>query len=391
MAAYHKFFKVFKRFAKFLAISIGGMFASMFAPLIVIIIFLAMRTIDGYMNLSDFIAFALTVVMVAGGIMGLGQSIGGLISSLGRAKRLNEETADPHENLEDGHMPEVVPSAISFKNVTFTYEPIVEEKDVEEKPKKKGGLKISFGSASKEEPEEEKEPVEKKEPIMALDGTTFEIAPGSKVAFVGGSGSGKSTVLKLLLGLYEPQGGEIAIGGKNISTFAKNGLRNMFAYVPQDSFLFPESIGKNITGQDEITDMPRLEKACADAGILDFINTLPDRFGGMLTEAADNVSGGQRQRIAMARAFYKNAPVILFDEATSSLDPITEAAVLDSFTGATSDKTVIIVAHRASAIASCDTIIVMDAGKVSAIGIHDSLLATNDIYRSLYSKEGDSQ
>jgi len=393
MTAYNKFFVELKRFAKFLAVSIGGMFTVMLGPLIVMLIFLAMRTLDGYFSLSDFIAFALTVVIVATGMMSLGQSIGGFVSATGRAKRLLEETADPHENLKDGYMPNIAPATISFKNVAFTYEATGEEEPAEkqdEKPKKKGGMKISFGP-----PPAAEEPVEKKEPtppVMALDGTTFEIAPGSKVAIVGGSGSGKSTVLKLLLGLYEPQSGEIAIGGKDTSTFAKNGLRNMFAYVPQDSFLFPESIGKNITGEDEITDLPRLEKACADAGILDFINTLPNRFGGVLTEAADNVSGGQRQRIAMARAFYKNAPVILFDEATSSLDPITEAAVLDSFNCATSDKTVIIVAHRATAIAGCETVIVMDAGRVANIGTHESLLANCSIYQSLYApKESDPQ
>ena len=383
--AYEVYFRELKRFAKFLSVSIGGMFSVMFGPLIVMIVFLAMRTLDNYMDLSDFIAFALTVVMVAGGAMGLGQSIGGFISATGRGKRLIEETADPHEKLTEGHIPQRTPSAISFKNVAFTYEATGEEA-AEAPPKKKGGVKISFGP-SKPEPE----PVEKKEPtppVMALDGTTFDIAPGSKVAIVGGSGSGKSTVLKLLLGLYEPQSGDITIGGQNTNTFAKNGLRDMFGYVPQDSFLFPESIGKNITLSDEITDMPRLEKACADAGILDFINTLPDRFQSVLTEAADNVSGGQRQRIAMARAFYKNAPIILFDEATSSLDPITEAAVLDSFTCATSDKTVIVVAHRASAIASCDTIIFMDAGKVAAVGTHESLIANNAQYRNLYETKG---
>ena len=350
MTAYDKFYATIKGFAKAFTMSVGVMFTLMFTPLIVIVVVLAIATIDGNMTLVDFIAFSTTIMVAAGGLMGMANGIGALGQSIAGAKRLLENTPDPLEDLTNGAIPDLVPSAISFKNVTFTYDAAT--------------------------------------PILALDDVSFDIAPGSKVAIVGGSGSGKSTILKLLLGLYEPTGGKVALGGTDITQFAKNGLRDTFAYVPQNSFLFPESIGKNITLEDNFTNMPRLEKACADAGILDFINTLPDKFDSVLSEAADNVSGGQRQRIAMARAFYKNAPVILFDEATSSLDPVTEAAVLDSFTAASSDKTVIIVAHRASAIASCDTLIVMDNGKVSAIGSHENLLATNDVYQNLYEAKG---
>jgi ABC-type bacteriocin/lantibiotic exporter with double-glycine peptidase domain len=218
---------------------------------------------------------------------------------------------------------------------------------------------------------------------LALDSVSFNITPGSRIAFVGGSGSGKSTVLKLLLGLYEPDQGKITISRTDASSLAKNSLRDVFAYVPQDSFLFPESIGKNIAGAREV-DMARLEKAAANAGILDFIKSLPDGFDGVLSEAADNISGGQRQRIALARAFYKDAPVILFDEATAALDPATEAKILESLEGAASDKTIIMVAHRTKAIAACDLIVVMDGGKISAIGGHEELLKTNDISRNLY-------
>jgi ABC-type multidrug transport system fused ATPase/permease subunit len=220
--------------------------------------------------------------------------------------------------------------------------------------------------------------------VLVLEDVNLSIKAGSKMAIVGGSGSGKSTMLKLLLGLYEPTKGEIAINNKATTTYTKADLRNIFAYVPQDSFLFPESIGKNITLENEIADMARLEKACAEAGILDFINSLPDGLNSILTEGADNISGGQRQRIAMARAFYKNAPVILFDEATSSLDPATEAAILSSFANVAAGKTVIMVAHRPMAIAACDVIIVMENGKVAGVGSHDELLKNNEAYQNLY-------
>jgi len=334
---YGNFFTVLKRLAKVLAFTVGTMMAVLFSPLIVIVIVLAIATIDGNMTLVEFIAFSTTVMIAAGGLTSIAQTIGSLAQSAAGAKRLMDNTADAPEVLESS-APESVNGTISFKNVTFAY-----------------------GEAENEEADVK----------LALDDVSFDIAPGSKIAIVGGSGSGKSTILKLLLGLYEPTNGEITIGGKDAAAFAKGSLRNAFAYVPQDSFLFPESIGRNITLEDSadanFSDMPRLEKACAEAGILDFINTLPDRFGGVLTESADNISGGQRQRIAMARAFYKNAPVILFDEATSSLDPATEATVLDSLATAAHNKTVIIVAHRESAIAACDTIITMEDGKVKSI------------------------
>jgi len=332
MNAYGKFFFVLKHFAKALALTVGTMMAVLFSPLIVIVIVLALATIDGNMTLVEFIAFSTTIMIAAGGLTSVAQTVGWLAQSAAGAKRLNDTTADVPEEIERGDT--LANGTISFKNVTFTYG----ESEGEE-------------AAAK----------------LALDDVSFDIVPGSKVAVVGGSGSGKSTILKLLLGLYEPTRGQITIGGKDAVKFAKGSLRNAFAYVPQDAFLFPESIGKNITLEDTVSDMPRLEKACAEAGILDFIYTLPDKFGGVLTESADNISGGQRQRIAMARAFYKNAPVILFDEATSSLDPATEATVLESLAIAAAEKTVIIVAHRESAIAACDTIITLDDGKIKSV------------------------
>jgi len=341
---YNIFYERLKRMASVLAVTIGLMLTLMFSPLVVVVTLLGLATIDGNMSLAEFIAFATTITLVAGSLTMIGQRVAGLAQASAGAKRLMDATADEIEKLEGGESAHAGAVAIAFRDVTFAYG--------------------------------EGEPV--------LNGVNVDIAPGSKIAIVGGSGSGKSTILKLLMGLYEPTGGQILLNGKSTTVFAKNNLRGMFAYMPQDSFLFPESIGKNITLEDSVSDLPRLEKACADAEILDFVNSLPDKFDGVLTEAADNVSGGQRQRIAMARAFYKNAPVILFDEATSSLDPTTEAAVLGNIDRAVAGKTVIIVAHRATAIAACDTIIVLDGGKVGGVGSHEELIVGNEVYRGLY-------
>ena len=334
-----------------LPLVMGGMLTAL-APILVVTALAANRAINGYMTEAEFIAFLMLVFTTAEWLTMLSQRQGRVQTAAAGAKRLLETLGGETEDLSVGNA--LQPGngvAIAAKNLSFSYPGGTEENS------------------------------------LVLDDVSFKIKKGSRVAFVGGSGSGKSTVLKLLLGLYRPGSGEISLMGDNTADISLESLRNAYAYVPQDSFLFPESIGQNITGEATPTDMPRLEKACRDAGILDFINSLPNRFNAVLNESAENISGGQKQRIALARAFYRDAPIILFDEATSALDPFTEAAILKSFDSISQDKTVIMVAHRLKAINFCDTIIVMDSGKVASVGSHDELLDTCPIYKNLYESQ----
>ena len=345
LTVYDKFFMAYKRFLLTLLPLLTFGFFGAIIPLSIINVLAAVRVINGYMSIADFIAFTSIALFTIEWVATLAERFNGLQTGVANTKRLLESTAEPLEEFDNGTaIDTAAPVAIEFNGVSFKYG--------EDMP-------------------------------LAVDNATFTIRPGSRVAFVGGSGSGKSTVLKLLLGLYTPTSGEILLGGVNSAELALGNMRDIFAYVPQDSFLFPESIGENITLETDITDPARLDKAAADAGILDFINTLPDKYNGVLQEASENVSGGQRQRIAVARAFYKNAPVILFDEATSALDPTTEAAILESFDKAVG-KTIIMVAHRPAAIAACDQIVVMDNGKICGVGTHEELLATSGAYKRLY-------
>ena len=331
----------------YLLLIIAGSVASV-SPLLVVIAISAQQVIAGNMNIAEFIAFLSLAGEAGEWLSMLSQRQNQVQTAAAGAKRLGEHmTAEP-ENIHAGI--NLVPSgniAISATNLKFAYQT------------------------------EEESP-------LTLDDVSFEIRQGSRVAFVGGSGSGKSTVLKLLLGLYAPVEGQISVMGANAAELSLESLRDTYAYVPQDSFLFPESILGNITGESTITDKPRLEKACRDAGILEFIESLPGGFDATLNESAENVSGGQKQRIALARAFYRDAPIILFDEATSALDPATESAVLQSFNTLAKDKTVVMVAHRVKAIDFCDTIVVMDSGKIAAIGIHDQLIKNSPVYANLY-------
>jgi ABC-type multidrug transport system fused ATPase/permease subunit len=149
--------------------------------------------------------------------------------------------------------------------------------------------------------------------------------------------------------------------------------------------MLPESIGENISCvRPGEKDEKALEKACENAEILEFIQSLPDKFDSMLSESAENVSGGQRQRLSIARAFYKDAPAVLFDEATSALDSVTEGEILTAMESLMENRTVLIVAHRPKAIAYCDTIVMMEQGRVAGIGGHDELMAVCVPYARLY-------
>jgi len=330
----------------FLPLVLIGQVISM-SPIIILNMMAAQSAIDGNMSIAEFVALTSVALIAAQSLLMLSQQLTWVQNGAAGAKRFNESTSETMEDLNAGSkFNNSTQPVISFENISFSY-------------------------------------LEGEDAPLALDSVSFTIAPGSKVAFVGGSGSGKSTVLKLLLGLYEPQGGKISIDGQDAMVLSKGGLRDIFAYVPQDSFLFPESIGENIA-LDGAQDTTKLEKACRDAGIWDFVQSLPDKFDGILSEGSENISGGQRQRIALARAFYKDAPVILFDEATSALDPTTEAGILESLNAAATGKTVIMVAHRAAAIAACDVVVLLDGGKVSAVGSHEDLLATSTVYQNLH-------
>jgi len=347
-----------------LPLVMGGMVMSL-APLLGITALAATRTINGNMSLVEFIAFVILSFDAGSWLLMLSQRQNNIQTGAAGAKRLADALDGEEEKLSTGANLDIVnfngDIAISATDLTFAYP--------------------SSTNGGSEDTENDTPPT------LALNSISFQIKKGSRVAFVGGSGSGKSTVLKLLLGLYTPQSGNINIKGANTNEVSLESLRNTYAYVPQDSFLFPDSIGANITGEETITDIPRLETACRNAGILEFIHSLPDKFNAVLTESAENVSGGQKQRIALARAFYRNAPIILFDEATSALDPSTEAAVLKSFDTLSADKTVVMVSHRIKPISFCDTIIVMDSGKIAATGTHDQLMAACPIYKNLYDSQ----
>jgi ATP-binding cassette subfamily B protein len=222
-----------------------------------------------------------------------------------------------------------------------------------------------------------------------FDGFTLNIAKGQHVALVGPSGTGKSTVINLLLRQWDPQKGSISIGGHDLRQFPLEDLQRMFAVVSQRSFIFNETIRENIRmGRYDATDA-EIEQAAREAGLAEFIAASPDGFETQCGERGSKISGGQRQRVAIARAILKNAPIVLLDEATSSLDIETELSVMTALKRLTAGRTTLTIAHRLSTIVDCDQILVMLEGKIAERGTHQELLARGGWYAQMFEMQLD--
>lgn len=220
-----------------------------------------------------------------------------------------------------------------------------------------------------------------------IRGMDFTIEQGKTVAFVGGSGEGKSTIFRLLLGFYQKTEGESLLFGRKQEEWDLQALRGCFSYVSQNVFLLPQSIFQNVACGKEGATREEVMKACKAANIHDFIMRLPDGYDTIVGERGARLSGGERQRVSIARAFLKDAPIILLDEPTAAVDVGTEAEIQEAIARVTKGKTVLIVAHRLSTIKDADTIYVVHDGVVAEKGAHQELLERQGIYAGMYGKE----
>jgi ATP-binding cassette subfamily B protein len=217
-----------------------------------------------------------------------------------------------------------------------------------------------------------------------LDKVTLRIPAGQTVAILGESGSGKSTVLKLLMGFYEPSEGRLLLDGADLRGFDLESYRSRIGLVSQDAFVFNGSIRDNIAlGRPEATPEEVTEAARA-AGLEEFIAGLPERYDTMIGERGANLSGGQRQRLAIARALLRKPDILIFDEATSHLDTATERAIQENLSSVLGGKTVVLVAHRLSTVKDANLIYVLHQGRVVEEGTHQELLAREGWYRNLW-------
>jgi ATP-binding cassette, subfamily B, bacterial MsbA len=217
-----------------------------------------------------------------------------------------------------------------------------------------------------------------------LDGISLTVEAGKTTAFVGGSGSGKSTLLSLLLRFWEPQGGRISVDGQDIAGVTAASLRQHMAYVGQDAFLFDGSIRDNLLmARPEATEAMIIAAAKA-AQAHEFILELPQGYTTPVGELASRLSGGQKSRIAIARAFLRDAPILLLDEPTAALDAHAEEAIRLTLAALAEGRTTILIAHRLASVVGADRIVVIDAGRVAEAGTHAELIAREGAYAALY-------
>jgi len=273
-------------------------------------------------------------IPVIAALVSEGMSIMTFLPSLDLVYRLGE-TEIEKENLESGRKIEELPGDIVFKDVTFSY----------------------------------------KNNKTIFDQFNFIIPKGEIVAFVGESGSGKTTIVDILFGLQKIQGGNIRIGGIDFSEIELNSWRNLIGYVSQDTFLFNATIKENILVGNPSASKKEIRQAIDDANASLFINDFENGYDTVVGDRGSRLSGGQRQRIAIARAIIRNPEVYIFDEATSSLDTLSEKNIQNAIDKLTSTrkKTVILISHRIATVKNADIIYVIDKGKIVESGSYDEL------------------
>jgi ATP-binding cassette subfamily B multidrug efflux pump len=223
--------------------------------------------------------------------------------------------------------------------------------------------------------------------ITALNNVSFTAEPGQLVAIIGRTGSGKTTIANLIMRMYDTTGGQILIDGKPLTSLNLESYRAQIGFVPQEVFLFSDTIANNIAFSADILDMPAVEQAARDAAVYGNIIEFDKSFETLIGERGITLSGGQKQRVSIARGIFKRPQVLIFDDCLSAVDTKTEEEILNNLGGIMQNKTSIIIAHRISTIKNADKILVIDRGEILEQGTHDELMEARNAYFDLYEKQ----
>jgi ATP-binding cassette, subfamily B, bacterial len=319
-----------------------------FASVVGVLWYGAQDVLSGAMTSGRLSQFVLYAVLAAMAVGGLSEIWGELAQCMGAAERLSELLQAQSKIKSPTHprkLPDPPRGEIAFRDVSFAY-PLRPETN-------------------------------------ALDRLSFEVVPGERVAIVGPSGAGKTTIFALLLRFYDPERGKVEIDGVPVNEAALSELRSRFAIVPQETALFADTIAANIAYGETDAGRSAIEAAARAAFAHGFIAALPQGYDTMLGEGGVTLSAGQRQRIAIARAVLRNAPILLLDEATSALDAESETLVQKALDKIMEGRTTLVIAHRLATVMRADRILVFDQGRLVEEGTHRSLMARSGIYKRL--------
>lgn len=326
----------------------------------------ASMTMRGEITVGTYIAAMAMVTWIILPMRNLGRLIVQVSTGLVSYNRVMAVLAHPREDIEGGSVPEdtVIRGAISFEDVSFSYEPELILSDSPDKP----AATPAEGT-----------------PSPVLHHVTFQCEPGSVVALLGSTGSGKTSIINLLLRFYNTSSGRILLDGRPLETYPRTLLRRQIGIVEQEPFLFSRSIRDNIAyGAQRPVTQAEIEAAARAAAIHDIISTFPQGYDTIVGEKGVTLSGGQRQRVAIARALLKDPRILVLDDATSSVDTETEDVIRQALARLIPGRTTFIIAHRIQSVMNADLILVLDHGRIVQSGTHAELMAQAGPYRQIY-------
>ncbi len=349
----------------------------------------ATMALRGQITVGTYLAAMGMVVWIIWPLRNLGRLIVQISTGLVSYKRVSDVIREDRETIHDGSVPlgTSVRGEVVFDNVSFSYEPRAVFEDAPAAPAKNARAAKRQKQAAQEKEAAEKAAGKLPEhaPVEVLHDVTFRCEPGQAIALLGSTGSGKTSIINLLLRFYDYQDGSIKLDGIELTEYPRAVLRRNIGIVEQEPFLFSRSIRENIAyGTDTDVSDDQIVAAAQAAAIHDIILTFPEGYNTIVGEKGVTLSGGQRQRVAVARAVLKDPRILVLDDATSSVDTETEEQIQAALALLMEDRTTFIVAHRIQTVMDADLILVLDKGRVVQSGTHASLIRQEGLYREIY-------